>query len=97
MLAAGVRVEAHGLKGSPELNGQQGVVLSFDKIKARFAVKFDEGSALNVKPSNLRVVVVKQPIEDSEKDEEDGVDFGDDDDEDPEVAAERFLKMYMQR
>ena len=43
-LQAGARVVIGGLQGRPELNGKHGVVLSFDDVRTRYAVRVDGGS-----------------------------------------------------
>lgn len=53
----GATVRLHSLVGRADLNGTQGVVVSFDASKGRCGVKVDgEASALALKPANLEVV-----------------------------------------
>ena len=55
-------VEAHGLVGRADLNGQRGIVLSYVEDKSRCAVKFGESEeAVLVKPANLRKVDLELP------------------------------------
>ena len=46
------RIRVQGLVSKPELNGQQGVVVSFDQKKRRYGVKLDDsnGQAISLKP-----------------------------------------------
>ena len=53
--AAGSRVEVHGLRGAPELNGRVGSVVRWVAAKGRWEVRLDgEGGIKRVKPGNLR-------------------------------------------
>ena len=49
------KVEVHGIEGDSELNGQVGIVASFDAAKLRFDVKLPKGTA-SVPFSNVRSV-----------------------------------------
>ena len=58
-LAAGTRVEIHGLQKAPALNGTHGVVLRFDAASSRFVVRKEiaaanEAPTVTVRSSNLR-------------------------------------------
>ena len=52
----GTRVELHGLKAKPELNGQRGVVEGFDAASGRCKVKLEDGRG----PFKLRVENLKR-------------------------------------
>ena len=50
----GTRVELHGLKAKPELNGQRGVVVGFDAASGRCKVKLEDGRGpFKLKVGNL--------------------------------------------
>mmetsp|Transcript_6855 Transcript_6855/g.11837 ORF Transcript_6855/g.11837 Transcript_6855/m.11837 type:complete len:301 (-) Transcript_6855:267-1169(-) len=57
MELVGKDVEACGLVGRPDLNGQSGTVLNFDQDTGRCAVRFRDSSVqpAKIKPSNLRL------------------------------------------
>merc|ERR1712185_115580 len=51
----GTRVELHGLKAKPELNGQRGVVEGFDAASGRCKVKLEDGRGpFKLKVENLQ-------------------------------------------
>ena len=51
----GTRVELHGLKAKPELNGQRGVVEGFDAASGRCKVKLEDGRGpFKLKVENLK-------------------------------------------
>ena len=51
----GTRVELHGLKAKPELNGQRGVVAGFDAASGRCKVKLEDGRGpFKLKVGNLK-------------------------------------------
>ena len=51
----GTRVELHGLKAKPELNGQRGVVAGFDAASGRCKVKLEDGRGpFKLKMGNLK-------------------------------------------
>jgi hypothetical protein len=50
-----VTVEVHGLHSAPELNGQTGVVRSYDSGKQLFVVELEGVGEKGLKPSNLRL------------------------------------------
>jgi len=52
-IAAGQAVFAFGLKAKPELNGQRGVVRSFDAANGRYAVALSDDNTLALKRDNL--------------------------------------------
>jgi TPR repeat protein len=53
----GTRVELRGLKGKPELNGQRGVVVSFDAASGRCKVKLEDGGGpFKLKAENLALL-----------------------------------------
>ena len=50
----GQRVSLHSLKGRPELNGCEGVAISFDSTTGRLGIRVDgEDKPLALKPENL--------------------------------------------
>lgn len=49
-------VEIQGLVSRGDLNGKQGFVTSFDAAKGRYLVRLSDGTALALKPSNLKKV-----------------------------------------
>lgn len=49
----GQRVRAVGLLSAPELNGQEGVAVQFDRSEGRWRVCMDDGSKKLFKPENL--------------------------------------------
>ena len=51
----GTKARLQGLKAKPELNGQEGTLLSFDKIKGRWQTLLSSGISVQVKPENLEV------------------------------------------
>ena len=56
---SGQRVLVHGLEGRPELNGQRGLVGSYDAAKGRYAVTLEGGGdGILLKAANLAPVVV---------------------------------------
>ena len=55
-LPAGARVYISGLVNRPELNGQQGVVLLFDREKARYGVRLADGKEMLLKPECLTFI-----------------------------------------
>ena len=52
-LVVGGVVRAVGLSGRVDLNGQRGVIISFDAAKGRYAIQFDGGEAALLKADNL--------------------------------------------
>ena len=51
----GTRVELHGLKAKPELNGQRGVVVGFDAASGRCKVELEDGRGpFKLKVGNLK-------------------------------------------
>ena len=51
----GTRVELHGLKAKPELNGQRGVVAGFDAASGRCKVELEDGRGpFKLKVENLK-------------------------------------------
>ncbi|KAL1529539.1 hypothetical protein AB1Y20_000484 [Prymnesium parvum] len=52
----GRRVVVEGIVNKVELNGKQGVALSFDDSKGRYNVRLDSGEISALKPANLRAV-----------------------------------------
>jgi Ca2+-binding EF-hand superfamily protein len=48
------RVVVHSLRSATEHNGKGGVVVAFNPENGRYAVRMDDGSALSVRPGNLR-------------------------------------------
>ena len=56
-ISVGTRVELRGLQAKPEMNGQRGVVESFDAASRRCRVKLDDGcGSFNLRPGNLSVL-----------------------------------------
>ena len=54
-ISIGTRVELHGLKAKPELNGQRGVVAGFDAASGRGKVKLEDGRGpFKLKMGNLK-------------------------------------------
>ena len=54
-ISIGTRVELHGLKAKPELNGQRGVVAGFDAASGRCKVKLEDGRGpFKLKVGNLK-------------------------------------------
>ena len=54
-ILVGARVELHGLRAKPELNGQRGVVTDFDASTGRCSVQLEDGRGpYNIKPGNLK-------------------------------------------
>ena len=54
-IPTGTRVELHGLKARPELNGQRGVVEGFDAASGRCKVKLEDGRGpFKLKVGNLK-------------------------------------------
>ena len=52
-LPAGAHVRISGLMSRPELNGQQGAVLHFDRKKTRYGVQLADGTEILLKPECL--------------------------------------------
>ena len=52
-LPIGARVHIRGLISKPELNGQPGIVLLFDRAKARYAVRLADEQKILLKPECL--------------------------------------------
>ena len=52
-LAVGSAVCAAGLTGRADLNGRKGSITAFDAAKGRYAVTFETGEAVLLKPQNL--------------------------------------------
>jgi len=62
---AGVRVQFHGLQKAPEINSTYGVVLRYDAISGRYAVRkeiahADESPTITVRSSNLREITERR-------------------------------------
>ena len=57
---AGAHVRISGLISQPELNGQQGVVLLFDREKARYGVRLAAGKEMLLKPECLTRISLAQ-------------------------------------
>ena len=57
---AGTHVRISGLISRPELNGQQGVVLLFDREKARCGVRQAAGKEVLLKPECLTRISLAQ-------------------------------------
>ena len=54
-ISIGTRVELHGLKAKPELNGQRGVVAGFDAASGRCKVELEDGRGpFKLKVGNLK-------------------------------------------
>lgn len=53
VVSGGQSVTLAGLKGRPELNGEPGVALLFDKDSGRWQVRLRNGEAVKVRPGNL--------------------------------------------
>ena len=47
------RVQVVGLKGRPELNGQEGACGDFNETKGRYPVRLDSGESVLIKMMNL--------------------------------------------
>ena len=59
----GQRVSLHSLKGRPELNGCEGVAISFDSTTGRLGIRVDgEDKPLALKPENLTSDGNRQPV-----------------------------------
>lgn len=56
-ITVGAIVRASGLVARADLNGQRGTVMSFNADKKRFAVSFDTGESVMVKPENLTMAM----------------------------------------
>ena len=54
VLAAGTRVGVLGLKGAPQHNGKEGVVLRYDGAKGRYAVRLVFGACSGRHPAGRR-------------------------------------------
>ena len=52
----GSHVLISGLLSTPELNGNQGVVVSFDRNRTRYGVKLANGPAILLKPECLAAI-----------------------------------------
>ena len=50
-------MRAVGLTGRTDLNGQRGTVISFNDQRKRFAVEFDSGESVLLRPENLVMAV----------------------------------------
>jgi hypothetical protein len=58
MELVGNEVEAHGLVGRADLNGQRGRVSAFVEEKGRCAVRFGTADSVLIKPDNLRLPAI---------------------------------------
>lgn len=56
-LCVGAIVRAVGLNGRADLNGQRGTIVAFNDEKKRFAVEFDFGESVLMRPENLAVAM----------------------------------------
>ena len=64
----GTRVELHGLKAKPELNGQRGVVEGFDAASGRCKVKLEDGRGpFKLKVENLKRTAMTTTTKKKEK------------------------------
>lgn len=54
LLAAGLPVLIHSLRGAPELNDQEVLCETFDATRSRWRVRFRNGEVKLVKPDNLQ-------------------------------------------
>ena len=54
LIPVGAPVHIGGLVNRPELNGQQGVVLHFDRAKARYGVQLADGREMLLKPECIK-------------------------------------------
>ena len=52
----GRKVKIAGVTSKPELNGLQGIAVSFDDAKGRYSVRLDKGETISLKPSALEAV-----------------------------------------
>lgn len=58
-LPRGRRVELHSLQAKPELNGQRGTVIEFDRLSGRFSIALYNGSPpVALKPANVMAAYV---------------------------------------
>ena len=57
----GKRVRIDGLTSKPELNGEEGVGVSFDPAKCRTNVRLADGRVIALRPSNLIEVRGREP------------------------------------
>ena len=67
-IPTGTRVELHGLKAKPELNGQRGVVAGFDAASGRCKVKLEDGRGpFKLKVENLKRTAMTTTTKKKEK------------------------------
>ena len=55
VLPEGTWLRLDGLQQKPELNGQYGAVLSFDRADGRYNIRLGSGDVVRIKPQNVRL------------------------------------------